>query len=148
MPTTMFRTASSTSSTVSWLSWVTHSIADRVSDDGDLSTLYALVVYAGLGDLLSDPGELTFAPTNAAPWLSADDADHWSPAGKDTLISILSYHVFPDHRLERADRDPRSGLCRSASMSVCDPIMFNNARAVAVDILANNGCHPQDQHGA
>jgi uncharacterized surface protein with fasciclin (FAS1) repeats len=66
MPTTMFRTASSTSSTVSWLSWVTHSIADRVSDDGDLSTLYALVVYAGLGDLLSDPGELTFAPTNAA----------------------------------------------------------------------------------
>jgi hypothetical protein len=62
MPTTMFRTASSTSSTVSWLSWVTHSIADRVSDDGDLSTLYALVVYAGLGDLLSDPGELTCLP--------------------------------------------------------------------------------------
>lgn len=64
----------------------------------DFSTLVAAVTAADLGGTLSGPGPFTvFAPTNAAfekvPQATRDEL--MSPAGKQDLTSILTYHVVP-----------------------------------------------------
>lgn len=62
----------------------------------DFSTLVAAVTAADLGGTLSGPGPFTvFAPTNAAfekvPQATRDQL--LSPAGKQDLTNILTYHV-------------------------------------------------------
>lgn len=66
--------------------------------NSDFSTLVAAVTAADLGSTLSDPGPYTvFAPTNAAfekiPQATRDQL--MSPAGKQDLANILTYHVVP-----------------------------------------------------
>jgi hypothetical protein len=66
--------------------------------------------------------------TNAA--FAADDADFLtSPAGKDTLISILSYHVFPGIIVssELIDGSKIRTLQGLKRVNVSVDIMFNNA---------------------
>jgi hypothetical protein len=83
------------------------------------------------------------APTNAAfAKLSSDAADFLtSDAGKDTLVSVLLYHVFPGVIVSTELTDgSKIRTVQGEFVNVrVGPIMFNNARAVEVDILANNG---------
>jgi uncharacterized surface protein with fasciclin (FAS1) repeats len=126
-------------------SWVSNSITDRVVADSDLSTLLALVGIAGLGGALADSKvEYTLvAPTNAAfGKLSSDTVNFLtSAAGKDTLTAILLYHVFPGIFVssELSDGITVDTLEGGFVTVSTGPIKFNNARAVQVDILANNG---------
>lgn len=80
-------------------------IAEAASKTPELSTLFNLVVAAGLGDVLSGPGPFTvFAPTNAAfdkipgPVLGAIGGD------LGLLSAVLTYHVVPG---KRSKNDPR-----------------------------------------
>ncbi len=127
-------------------SWVSNSITDRVVADSDLSTLLALVGIAGLGGALAGPGELTLvAPINSAfaKLPAATVTFLTSPQGKDTLTSILLYHVFPDIIVSSELSNGLTTGTREGgivTVSVTDAgIFFNDAKVVAADILANNG---------
>jgi transforming growth factor-beta-induced protein len=127
-------------------SWVTNSIVDRVVADSDLSTLLALVVLAGVDGAVATPGELTLvAPTNAAfAKLSAETVGFLtSDGGLDTLTAILLYHVFPGIFVSSELSDGITvDTLQGGSVEVSvnsGGVFFNDARAVEVDILANNG---------
>lgn len=71
-------------------------IVELAQGNADLSTLVSAVTAADLGATLSGAGPYTvFAPTNAAfakvPKAARDEL--MSPAGKEDLASILTYHV-------------------------------------------------------
>ena len=72
-------------------------IVELAQGNSGLSTLVAAVQSAGLGETLSGAGPFTvFAPTNAAfeavPKSARDQL--MSPAGKEDLTGILTYHVI------------------------------------------------------
>jgi transforming growth factor-beta-induced protein len=125
-------------------SWVTNSITDLVVATSQLSTLLSLVSLAGLADALAGPGELTVvAPTNAAfAKLPAATVNFLvSDAGIPTLVDILLYHVFDGiFASSQLSNGPVKTLEGGTVMvRLGDDVMFNNAKAVAVDFLANNG---------
>ncbi|BDR09746.1 fasciclin domain-containing protein [Comamonas thiooxydans] len=73
-------------------------IIDNAVNSKDHTTLVAAVKAAGLVDTLKGPGPFTvFAPTNAAfDALPAGTVDTLlKPENKDTLTTILTYHVVP-----------------------------------------------------
>ena len=73
-------------------------IIDNAVNSADHTTLVAAVKAAGLVDTLKGPGPFTvFAPTNAAfDKLPAGTVDSLlKPEMKDTLTSVLTYHVVP-----------------------------------------------------
>jgi transforming growth factor-beta-induced protein len=133
-------------------SWVSSSITSRVIADHDLSTLLSLVTLAGLGAALGAPGKLTLvAPTNSAfQKLEIATVEFLSsPKGKNTLTSILLYHVFPDIIVSseltgtngippiRGTKTLQGGV---VTFSVKNSDIFvNDAKVVKADILANNG---------
>jgi uncharacterized surface protein with fasciclin (FAS1) repeats len=125
-------------------SWVGNSLVDRVVAASDLSALLSLVLLAGIEGALAGPGALTLvAPTNSAfAKLPEDVVDLLtSPAGKSTLVQILTYHVFSG--IFTSDR-LSDGLfiptLEGGKVTVSlDPVRFNDSKAVQVDILANNG---------
>jgi uncharacterized surface protein with fasciclin (FAS1) repeats len=125
-------------------SWVTNSIAGRVVAASDLSTLLSLVVLAGIDGALAGPGALTVvAPTNSAfAKLPQDVLDLLtSPAGKSTLVQILTYHVFSGiFTSDRLSDGLLIPTLEGGKVTVSlDPVRFNDSKAVQVDILANNG---------
>ncbi len=74
----------------------TKTIVQNASTASNLTTLVAAVKAAGLVETLSGPGPFTvFAPTNAAfGKLPAGTVETLvKPENKDTLTSILTYHV-------------------------------------------------------
>ncbi|MGX7953160.1 fasciclin domain-containing protein [Tsuneonella sp. HG249] len=80
-------------------------IVEVAQGNPDFSTLVAAVTAAGLGETLSGPGPYTvFAPTNAAfekvPQAARDTL--MSPAGKEDLTGILTYHVVEGETLAAA----------------------------------------------
>jgi transforming growth factor-beta-induced protein len=124
-------------------SWVLNSLTDRVVADSDLSTLVALVTIAEID--LTVPGELTLlAPTNEAFAKLPTEVVEFllSPEGKETLVSVLTYHVlvgvYTSSELEDgAELTSLEG--RAVTVSIVETVMVNNAAVVTVDILANNG---------
>ena len=83
----------------------TKTIVQNASTASNLTTLVAAVKAAGLVDTLSGPGPFTvFAPTNAAfGKLPAGTVETLvKPENKDTLTSILTYHVVAG-RMTSAD---------------------------------------------
>lgn len=77
-------------------------IVDVASGNPDFSTLVAAVTAADLGSTLSGAGPFTvFAPTNAAfekvPQAARDQL--MSPAGKEDLSGILTYHVVSGEQM-------------------------------------------------
>ena len=125
-------------------SWVGNSLAARVAAENDLSTLLSLVILASLDGVLAGPGALTVvAPINSAFAKLPQDVVAFltSPGGKSTLVRILTYHVFPG--IFTSDRLADGLLIETVeggSVTVTlDPVKFNDAKAVEVDILANNG---------
>ena len=76
----------------------TKTIVQNASTASNLTTLVAAVKAAGLVETLSGPGPFTvFAPTNNAfAKLPAGTVETLvKPENKDTLTSILTYHVVP-----------------------------------------------------
>ncbi len=76
----------------------TRNIVENAVNSRDHTTLVAAVQAAGLVDTLSGPGPFTvFAPTNAAfnRLPAGTVATLVKPENKDTLTSILTYHVVP-----------------------------------------------------
>ncbi len=120
-------------------------IVDVAAGNADFSTLVALVEAAGLVDTLKSDGPFTvFAPTDAAfAALPAPVLDYLtSEAGKDTLTSILTYHVVAG-KVMSADvttGDVASVEGDAISLTVSDAgVQVENAAVVTADIEASNG---------
>lgn len=128
-------------------SWVSNSVADRVIVASDLSTLLSLVVLADLDGVLAAPGALTVvAPRNEAfAKLPAEVVGFLtSNEGNDALREILFYHVFPGIFVSSELSDGvtvHAVMGGTVRVSVIGErvFFFNNAMAVTVDLLANNG---------
>ncbi|TCD02056.1 fasciclin domain-containing protein [Erythrobacteraceae bacterium CFH 75059] len=125
----------------------------------DFSTLVTAVQSAGLGETLSGPGPFTvFAPTNAAfngvPQATRDQL--LSPAGREDLRSILTYHVVPGttdaatltqavqaagsggHRLTTVNGATLTATLDGNTVVLTDAA-GNRARVVQTDVNASNG---------
>jgi transforming growth factor-beta-induced protein len=123
-------------------SWVFNSLADRIFFDDDLFTLFGLLATVGID--LSEPSALTVAaPTNAAFDLIPQATLDSLLAEPDfvTLIQILTYHVFFGILTSSILVDGFVATLEGGGVNVSTTptLMFNQATAVQVDILANNG---------
>lgn len=83
----------------------TQTIVELAQGNPDLSTLVSAVTAADLGATLSGPGPFTvFAPANTAfdavPKATRDEL--MSPAGKEDLSKILTYHVVSGETMSPA----------------------------------------------
>jgi uncharacterized surface protein with fasciclin (FAS1) repeats len=121
-------------------------IVDIAAGNKDFSTLVAAVQAAGLVETLSSAGPFTvFAPTNAAfEKLPAGTIETLlKPENKETLTSILTYHVVPG-TLKAAKVVKRTSI-KTAQGGIIrivvkdGTVMVNNAQIVATDIVASNG---------
>jgi uncharacterized surface protein with fasciclin (FAS1) repeats len=121
-------------------------IVDIAASNPDFSTLVAAVQAAGLVDTLKSDGPFTvFAPTNAAfAALPAGTVESLlEPENKDTLVSILTYHVVPG----AVTSDQLAGQRLNVATVQGDTVhvdgrhgvKVNNATVTTADILATNG---------
>jgi transforming growth factor-beta-induced protein len=124
---------------------VTTDIVGAAAATESLSTLVSLVTIADLVGALQGEGPFTvFAPTNDA--FAAIDADTMaylsSPEGKDDLINILTYHVYPGivHSSTLADGEITMLNGDMATVDA-DMTMIENAKVIdgGADILVSNG---------
>jgi uncharacterized surface protein with fasciclin (FAS1) repeats len=111
---------------------------------GEFSTLIAAVVAADLAGALSAVGQRTvFAPTDAAFAAIGLDATSVVTLPKETLASILLYHVAPGRRDAESvvsSRQIRMSAGGFTRISLRDGGAYiNDARIVATDIAATNG---------
>ena len=126
-------------------------IVDIAASNGNFNTLVAAVQAAGLEDTLRSEGPFTvFAPT--------DDAFAALPAGtveslllpenKDTLVSILTYHVLPGavqsgdvlgNRLNVETVNGQTVRVDGTGGKLSAAVRVNDANVTAADIIASNG---------
>jgi len=118
-------------------------IVDIAVGNDDFSTLVTAVSAAGLVDVLSGEGPFTvFAPTNDAFAALPEGALEAVLADPALLTAVLTYHVVAG--------DVRSGDVVTLSkartvqgewlaVSTADGVSVDQANAVAVDIVAENG---------
>jgi uncharacterized surface protein with fasciclin (FAS1) repeats len=126
-------------------SWIFNSIINRVAADPELSLLLEFLVLADLGNALNNFGEefTLLAPTDAAFFaLGNATLDQLRlPANRATLTRVLLYLVvvgiFTTPELSDGQRllTVQTGFVNVTTF----PLQFNQANAVQVDILANNG---------
>ncbi|MEP1199394.1 MAG: fasciclin domain-containing protein [Tateyamaria sp.] len=126
-------------------------IVDIAAGNPDFSTLVAAVQAAGLVDTLKSDGPFTvFAPTNAAfAALPAGTLDSLLlPENKDTLTSILTYHVVPGQVTAGDVLGTRQNVAtvNGATVDVNGQagklgtgVKVNDANVTAADIFATNG---------
>jgi len=121
-------------------------IVEVASSAGDFSTLIAAAKAAGLVETLQSKGPFTvFAPTDEAfAKLPAGTVETLlKPENKDTLVSILTYHVVPGRLesgsvLKKKTLDTANGQRAGIAMKNGKP-MIDNAVIVATDVEASNG---------
>ncbi len=104
----------------------TGTIAEAAAETPDLSTLYALVLQAGLGGALSDPNaELTvYAPTNDAFAAIPESIRNAIVNDADALTDVLTYHVTA------GEVDPRKALIpRQVSTLQGQTVFFNRSKS-------------------
>ncbi|MGF1573382.1 MAG: fasciclin domain-containing protein [Sumerlaeia bacterium] len=113
---------------------------------GSFNTLVAAVQAAGLAETLSGPGPFTvFAPTDEAfAKLPAGTVESLLlPENKDTLISILTYHVVPGkvkstQVVNLSNATTVQG--QRVDVSTKDGSVFiDKAKVVTADVYASNG---------
>ncbi|MBW4706611.1 fasciclin domain-containing protein [Roseobacter sp. YSTF-M11] len=126
-------------------------IVDIAAANGNFTTLVAAVQAAGLEDTLRSPGPFTvFAPTDAAfAALPAGTVDSLLlPENKDTLVSILTYHVVPgsvtsdqllDQKLSVATVQGQNVNIDATGGKYGATVRVNDANVTSADILATNG---------
>jgi len=125
---------------------VTSSVVDiAVADEATFSTLVAAVTAADLAGTLSGPGPFTvLAPTNAAfAALPAGTVESLlEPENKDQLAAILKLHVISGNVPASAVTTgtvPALGGDLDAKVEEDGTVMFNDAKVIKADVLANNG---------
>ncbi|MFN7020521.1 MAG: fasciclin domain-containing protein [Phycisphaerales bacterium] len=113
---------------------------------GSFSTLIAACKAADLAGVLSGPGPFTvFAPTDEAfAKLPPGTLDMLlKPENKDTLASILKYHVVSGRVFSpdavKAGKAPTVQGDSITITSTAKGVMINNANVVTADIDASNG---------
>jgi len=126
-------------------------IVDVAAANGDFTTLVAAVQAAGLEDTLRGPGPFTvFAPTDAAfAALPAGTVESLLlPENKDTLVSILTYHVVPGSvqsaellgRVQNvATVNGKTVRIDGTGSKLGPAVRVNDADVVGADVLATNG---------
>ncbi|MFL4468631.1 fasciclin domain-containing protein [Tateyamaria armeniaca] len=126
-------------------------IVDIAAGDPNFSTLVAALQAADLVDTLRGDGPFTvFAPTNAAfAALPAGTLDSLLlPENKDTLTSILTYHVVPGQITAGDVLGTRQNVTtvNGATVDVNgivgkfgSGVKVNDANVIAADIFATNG---------
>ncbi|MCH2486759.1 MAG: fasciclin domain-containing protein [Erythrobacter sp.] len=134
-------------------------VVEVAQGNPDFSALVSAVSSAGLGDTLTGEGPFTvFAPTNAAfenvPQGTRDEL--MSPAGREDLSSILTYHMVEGRTdaaaltraIEAAGSDGYAittvnGATLTAMMDGNDVVLEdatgNTARVTQTDLDASNG---------
>jgi len=129
----------------------TPDIVEIASSDPNFSTLVAAVSAAGLVDTLSGPGPFTvFAPTNAAfDALPAGTVESLLlPENKDTLTSILTYHVVPGSITSDQLIGTRQNVAtvqggtvnvNGIQSKLNSGVRVNDANVTTADIIASNG---------
>ena len=129
----------------------TPNIVEIASGDPNFSTLVAAVSAAGLVDTLSGPGPFTvFAPTNAAfDALPAGTVESLLlPENKDTLVSILTYHVVPGAITSDQLIGTRQSVAtvqggtvdvNGVQSKLNSGVRVNDANVTTADIIASNG---------
>ena len=105
-------------------------IVDTAVDNGNFTTLVAAVQAAGLEETLRGPGPFTlFAPTDDAFDALPDGTVDFllMPENKDTLVDILTYHVY-------------SGSVLAADVIALDGESVNmvNGGSVSIDVVGGN----------
>jgi uncharacterized surface protein with fasciclin (FAS1) repeats len=122
-------------------------IVDIAAGNKDFSTLVAAVQAAGLVETLSSAGPFTvFAPINDAfAKLPAGTVETLlKPENKETLTSILTYHVIAGRTL-KADKVVKRTSIKTAQGGIVrivvkdGKVMINNANIITTDIVASNG---------
>jgi transforming growth factor-beta-induced protein len=125
--------------------WVFNTIIGRVVNDPELSILFEYLVIAELGGALNNFGEeiTLLAPTNAAFNLLGNSTLELLKLqeNRPILNRILLYHFVIGIYTTPEFTDGQSLLTRESGFVnvTLAPLGFNQANAVAVDILANNG---------
>lgn len=121
-------------------------IVTIASGNPDFSTLVAAVQAAGLVETLQGPGPFTvFAPTNAAfEALPAGLVDKLLlPENKDTLVSILTYHVVSGKVMAAdvaaGDVPSVEGSAITVTVDGGTVKLNDSATVTATDIEASNG---------
>ncbi|OOY06624.1 fasciclin domain-containing protein [Thioclava sp. F28-4] len=120
-------------------------IVDTAVNAGSFETLVAAVQAAGLVETLKGEGPFTvFAPTDEAfaalPEGTVDDL--LKPENKDTLTSILTYHVVPGKVMsgDLSDGMMAETVQGSEITVKTDPaVMVDEASVTQADIEASNG---------
>lgn len=118
-------------------------IVDTAVAAGSFNTLATALTKAGLVDTLKGEGPFTvFAPTDEAfAKIPADQLDAIL-ADKETLVSILTYHVVPGKVLA-ADvinlTSAKTVQGSEASISTENGVKIDNANVVQTDIETSNG---------
>lgn len=121
-------------------------IVDIAAGNPDFSTLVAAVTAADLVDTLKSDGPFTvFAPTNAA-FAKLPEGTVESlllPENKDTLVSILTYHVVPgavtSDQLAGEHLEVATVQGSTVSIDGRDGVIVDDATVTAADIIATNG---------
>ena len=126
---------------------VKKTIVDVVVADANFSFLKAAVIAAGLDKTLAETPNLTvFAPTNQA-FKNAGFKDEAavSAADKATLVSILSYHVYPVKTLaadiKTADNQALEMFSKIKAYLTKNAggVSINGAKVTTADVAADNG---------
>ncbi|MDB4112393.1 fasciclin domain-containing protein [Yoonia sp.] len=121
-------------------------IVDIAASNGNFSTLVAAVTAAGLVDTLKGDGPFTvFAPTDAA-FAALPEGTVESlllPENKDTLVSILTYHVVPGAVTSDALAGQRLSVATVNGADVHidgrNGVKVEDINVTTADIIASNG---------
>lgn len=127
-------------------------IVDTAVGAGSFTTLVAAVQAAGLVDTLKGDGPFTvFAPTDEAfAALPEGTVENLLlPENRETLVSILTYHVVPGAVLSTdLSNNMMAATVNGADITIMteDGVTVNDASVVSADIIASNGViHVIDQ---
>ena len=121
-------------------------IVDTAVAAGSFTTLVAAVQAAGLEETLRSEGPFTvFAPTDEAfaKLPEGTVADLLKPENKDTLVSILTYHVVAgkvkskDIAGKKLDAETVEGS--TVAIDATDGVKVGGANVVKADIYTSNG---------
>ena len=121
-------------------------IVDIAASNGNFNTLVAAVTAAGLVDTLKGDGPFTvFAPTDAA-FAALPEGTVESlllPENKDTLVSILTYHVVPGAVTSDALAGQRLSVATVNGADVHidgrNGVKVEDINVTTADIIASNG---------
>lgn len=121
-------------------------IVDTAVAAGSFNTLVAAVKAAGLVDTLKSDGPFTvFAPTDAAfAALPVGTVENLlKPENKDTLVSILTYHVLSGKVMSGdiagKQLSPATVQGSTVDINATNGVMIDGANVITADIETSNG---------